>query len=212
MNATTLSTSKEFRKNIDIRQKVHHGGKAKKIKLPDENFVYGYSKPDDATLKDLITYTYGNRAEELLKKDYEQFIKEKTKVCSKPPKVIPRFISPKVEEMKKKEEERKANDLDYVPEEDEKEKEKQKEKEKEKEGTEKNDEEEESEKKDEKPLYKLKMFQNVGSKVAEGIKQFKTFKQYKIKKPVEDNNGLDKIINKVQDEIKQQEQIEQPVS
>ena len=190
MNANTLSTSKEFRKNIDIRQKVHHGGKAKKIKLPEENFVYGFSSPDDANFKDLINYTYGNRAEELLKKDYEQFIKEKTKVCSKPPKVIPRFISPKVEEMRKKEEERKANDLNYVPEEDEK----------------------KDEKNDEKPLYKLKMFQNVGSKVAEGIKKFKTFKQYKIKKPENENNGLDNIINKVQDEIKQQEQIEQPIS
>ena len=204
MNANTLSTSKEFRKNIDIRQKVHHGGKAKKIKLPEENFVYGFSNPDDANFKDLINYTYGNRAEELLKKDYEQFIKEKTKVCSKPPKVIPRFISPKVEEMRKKEEERKANDLNYVPEEDEKKDEKNDEK--------NEDEEESSEKKDEKPLYKLKMFQNVGSKVAEGIKKFKTFKQYKIKKPENENNGLDNIINKVQDEIKQQEQIEQPIS
>ena len=106
--------------------------------------------------------------------------------------------------MRKKEEERKANDLNYVPEEDEKKDEKNDEK--------NEDEEESSEKKDEKPLYKLKMFQNVGSKVAEGIKKFKTFKQYKIKKPENENNGLDNIINKVQDEIKQQEQIEQPIS
>ena len=34
----------------------------------------------------------------------------------------------------------------------------------------------------------------------------------KIKKPADENNGLDHIINKVQDEIKQQEQIEQPIS
>ena len=201
MNANTLSTSKEFRKNIDIRQKVHHGGKAKKVKLPEENFVYGFSNKDEANFKDLITYTYGNRAEELLKKEYEEFFKEKSKVCRKPPKVVPRFISPLVEEMKKREEERKAGKLDYVSEEEEK-----------KENEEKNEnEEEESEKKDEKPLYKLKMFQSVGSKVAEGIKKFKTFKQYKIKK-ADDNNGLDNIINKVQDEIKQQEKIEQPIS
>ena len=193
MNANTHSTSKEFRKNIDIRQKVHHGGKAKKIVLPPEDFVYGL--PTNTTglnVKDLITYTYGNRAEDLIKKEYEDFMREKTLVCSKPPKVVPRFISPKVEEMKKKEEERKANNLDYVP-------------------TEEELEEQKKEEENQKPLYKLKMFQNVGSRVAESIKQFKTFKQYKLKKPEQDN-GIEKIINKVQDEIKEQEKIEQPIN
>ena len=204
MHANDFATSKEFRKNIDIRQKVNHGGKAKKIILPDENFVYGYSTKSPETFKDVINYTYANRAEELIKKDYEQFINEKTKVRSKPPKVIPRFISPKVEEMKKKEEERKANSLDYVPNEEENKKKENKKDE--------NEEEETEEQKEQKPLYKLKMFQNVGSRVAESIKQFKTFKQYRLKKPVEDNNGIDKIINKVQNEIKQQERIEQPMN
>ena len=62
MNANTHSTSKEFRKNIDIRQKVHHGGKAKKIVLPPEDFVYGLptSYASNSSVKDLITYTYGN--------------------------------------------------------------------------------------------------------------------------------------------------------
>ena len=204
MNANDHATSKEFRKNIDIRQKVHHGGKAKKIVLPDEKFVYGVPSTSHENIKDLINYTYANRAEELIKKDYEQFIYEKSKVCRKPPKVVPRFISPKVEEMKKKEEERKANDLNYVPPSEEENK-------KGEDKKEENGEEENSEQKEEKPLYKLKMFQNVGSRVAESIKQFKTYKQYKLKKPVEDN-GIDKIINKVQNEIKQQEQIEQPIN
>ena len=106
--------------------------------------------------------------------------------------------------MKKKEEERKANSLDYVPNEEENKKQENKKDE--------NEEEETEEQKEQKPLYKLKMFQNVGSRVAESIKQFKTFKQYRLKKPVEDNNGIDTIINKVQNEIKQQEQIEQPMN
>ena len=58
-----------------------------------------------------------------------------------------------VELMKKKEEERKANNLDF-------------------------DLIEEENKEPEKPLYKLKMFQNVGSKVAEDIKKFKTYKPF----------------------------------
>ena len=93
--------------------------------------------------------------------------------------------------MRKKEEERKANLLDGPIEEE-------------------NLEEEEEQKEPEKPLYKLKMFQDVGSKVAEGIKKFKTYKPYKIKKPVEEeNNGIKKIINDVQEEIKQKEKVEQ---
>ena len=57
----------------------------------------------------------------------------------------------------------------------------------------------------EKPLYKLKMFQNVGSKVAEQIKQFKTYQPYKKK------NNLDDLIEKVQGEITQAEQLQQGI-
>ena len=56
-------------------------------------------------------------------------------------------------------------------------------------------------KKNDKPLYKLKMFQDVGSKVAEEIKLFKTYHPYKKKKKNED--GVDYLINKVQGEIQQ---------
>ena len=58
---------------------------------------------------------------------------------------------------------------------------------------------------DEKPLYKLKMFENVGSKVAEQIKQFKTYHPYKKKSFKCQDDGLDHLINKVQGEIQQQE-------
>ena len=43
----------------------------------------------------------------------------------------------------------------------------------------------------EKPMYKLKMFQDVGSKVTEGIKPFKT-----------EGNGVNDIVNKVKGKIK----------
>ena len=48
------------------------------------------------------------------------------------------------------------------------------------------------------------MFQSVGSRVAEGIKQFKTYHPYKKKDKLNDE-GLNNLINKVQEEIKQKE-------
>lgn len=172
---------------------------AKKIILPEEGFAYGLPYKDREDIKDLIYNTYGNRAEELLRKEYENFITQKSQVFRRPPKVVPRFISPKVEEMKKKEEEKRANEgLDVVVE---------------KEG---GDEDGYEEVKEEKPLYKLKMFQSVGSKIAEEVKKFKTYNTYKLKRPSpiikegEDPTGLDQIIKKVEGEIKEQEKIQEP--
>ena len=56
------------------------------------------------------------------------------------------------------------------------------------------------------------MFLNVGSKVAEGIKKFKTYKPLKIKTDVEDEKDkIDKIINDVKEDVKQKEEIEQTI-
>ena len=166
------------------------GGINKNIILPDDQFAYGLPNPPHENIADLIYNTYGNKAEEQIKKDYEAFIAEKSKVYRRP-KVVPRFISPKVEEMRKKEEERKANSLDAPIEE---------------------ENLEEENKEPEKPLYKLKMFLNVGSKVAEGIKKFKTYKPFNVKKSVEEeNDGINKVIKDVQEDVKQKEQVEQPV-
>ena len=173
---------KESEKPVGIKKSSY-------MDLPPEEFAYGLPNRPHEDIADLIYNTYGNKAEEETRKYYEAFIAEKSKVY-KIPKVVPRYINPKVEEMRKKEEERKANLLDGPIEEE--------------------NLEEEEQKEPEKPLYKLKMFQNVGSKVAEGIKKFKTYKPYKIKKPVEEeNNGIKKIINDVQEEIKQKEKVEQ---
>jgi hypothetical protein len=48
--------------------------------------------------------------------------------------------------------------------------------------------------KEEKPMYKMKMFQDVGSKVKENLKEFKTY--------VEKTDNLDDLIEKVQNELK----------
>ena len=189
MGATGHTSNKDFRRNIDIRKKMKQGVKKTNIVLPDEDFVYGLPNPPHEDIADLIYNTYGNKAEESIKQEYENYIAQKSKVYRRP-KVIPRFINPKVEEMKKKEEERKANSLDAPIEEENLEEEK---------------------KEPEKPLYKLKMFLNVGSKVAEGIKKFKTYKPYKIKEHhEEESDAINKIISDVQEDVKQKEQIEQP--
>ena len=192
MGATGHTSNKDFRKNVDIRRKMKQGGIKKNIVLPDEDFAYGLPSPPHEDIADVIYNTYGNRAQDQIKKEYEAYIAEKSKVYRRP-KVVPRFINPKVEEMKKKEEERKANTLDAPLEEI-------------------NPEDEKNEE-PEKPLYKLKMFQNVGSKVTEGIKKFKTYKPFKIKTHVEEENAaINKIINDVQEEVKQKKEVEQPAN
>ena len=181
---------KELRKKFNsVRKKVKKGQKQKKINLPNTDHVYGLASPKHEDIADLIYNTYGNKAEEDLKKSYDAYIAEKSKVYHRP-KVVPRFISPKVEEMKKKEEERKANDLDAIFEEEKKE--------------------------PEKPLYKLKMFMNVGSKVTEGIKKFRTYKPlmhiniHPVSKSQEkETSNINNIIDDIQKDVQEKEKIEQ---
>ena len=52
---------------------------------------------------------------------------------------------------------------------------------------------------EEKPLYKMKMFKDVGSKVAEGVKMFKTYH------PMKRKDNLDHLIEKVENDIKVEE-------
>ena len=130
----------------------------------------------------MIYNIYGNKAEETLNKNYEEFITEKSR-RKKMPKVSPRYISPKVEEMKKKEEERKANLLSD------------------------NNYNINLYKKEEKPLYKLKMFQDVGSKVAENIRKFRTFKPLLNKKSINKSQEFDvNVIDNVISDVKKKEQ------
>ena len=180
MNATNFGTNKDFRKTVDIRQKMRHGKIEKKIYLPPEDFAYGLPNRPPTPFKDVIYNAYGNRAEDVIRNEYDCYIRERSVKNKRPPKVIPRYINPKVEELKRREMEKKAGsltgyDLDYDT--------------------------FQQTQKNEKPLYKLKMFQDVGSKVAEEVKLFKTYHPYKKRKKNDD--GVDYLINKVQGEIQQ---------
>ena len=60
--------------------------------------------------------------------------------------------------------------------------------------------------KEEKPLYKMKMFSNTGSKVVEGIKKFKTFdSSAKANNVNQDENQIDEMIVKIENELKELE-------
>ena len=161
------------KKYENIRKKIKIGQKPKKLVYASRSQVYGLPSPKNEPIANLIYNIYGNESEEILNKNYEEFIAQKSKI-NKTEKVVPRFISPKVEEMKIKEENRKANIFDNYT---------------------------------EKPLYKLKMFQDIGSKVAENIRKFRSFKplmQKNINKSQEfDLNGVDKLIEKLQNDIEQ---------
>ena len=182
MNATNFNTNKDFRKNIDIRQKVRHGKIEKKIYLPPEEFAYGLPNRPPTPFKDVIYNAYGNRAEDIIRNEYDNYIRERSMKNSRPPEIVTRYINPKAEEYRKRDLEKKAGSLTGYP------------------GFE-NEENNPYSTKNEKPLYKLKMFQDVGSKVAEEVKLFKTYHPYKKKKKVDD--GVDYLINKVQGEIEQ---------
>jgi uncharacterized protein YqeY len=183
MNATNFGTNKDFRKTVDIRQKMRHGKIEKKIYLPPEDFAYGLPNRPPTPFKDVIYNAYGNRAEDVIRNEYDCYIRERSVKNKRPPKVIPRYINPKVEELKRREMEKKAGSLNgYDP-------------------LDVPTDMLQQTRNNEKPLYKLKMFQDVGSKVAEEIKLFKTYHPYKKKKKNDD--GVDYLINKVQGEIEQ---------
>ena len=93
-------------------------------------------------IKEVINNEYGNKSEYIITNDYKTLLKQRSHAIFKPPKTSPRFINPLVEKFKN---EKKQLDASF-------------------------DDEELLRKKDKKPLYKLKMFQRVGSKIAESIK------------------------------------------
>ena len=171
MNATNFATNKDFRKTVAIRQKVRQGKIEKKIYLPPEDFAYGLPNRPPTPFKDVIYNAYGNRAEDIIRNEYDNYIRERSIKDNRPPEVITRYINPKAEEYKMRELEKKGLTTGF------------------------------QDKEKEKPLYKLRMFQDVGSKVAEEVKLFKTYHPYRKKQKVDD--GVDYLINKVQGEIEQ---------
>lgn len=153
MNATTYGTHKDFRKNINIRKKMRHGTKERHINLPPEDFAYGIRNRTPTPIKDVINNGYGNRAEDVIGREYQTFMREKQLVNRLVPKTTPHFNKMmQTRRMQENVEER--------------------------------------------PLYKMKMFKDVGSKVAEGVKMFKTYH------PMKRKDNLDNMIEKVENDIK----------
>lgn len=163
---TSKERPKENSKNepkVKVKKPTESTGtRPKYYDLPPESFVYGLANKPHTPIKDIINNEFANKAEQEVKKSYENFFEEKAKIKKLVIKKTPHLK--KLLELKK---EGNSNNKDY-----------------------------------DKPLYKLKMFQDVGSKVAEGIKQFKTYKGNK----KECNTGLNNVIQQVQEEIKKNEQ------
>ena len=111
MNATNFNTNKDFRKTVDIRKKVRHGKIERKIYLPPEGFAYGLPNRPPTPFKDVIYNSYGNRAEDIIRNEYDNYIRERSVKNSRPPEVITRYINPKAEEYKKRDLERKTGGL-----------------------------------------------------------------------------------------------------
>ena len=76
---------KELRKKLNnIRKKVKQGQKHITENIPYSNRVFGLASPKHEDIADIIYNTYGNKAEEDLKKSYEAFISQKSKVYHRP--------------------------------------------------------------------------------------------------------------------------------
>ena len=192
MNAANYQAFRDFRKNVDIKQKIKHGCIDRRIHLPKEDFTYGKPNRPPTPIKDIINNNYGNMAEISIRNEYKNFLK---KIRSQSNISINR----KLAQMRKMlEEKRKKMQEDRN----------------ERKGLGMGDKPEFNTIKLEKPLYKLKMFQDVESKVAEGLKLFKSYRPPKKKIKIDKRNNksavynessninIDKIINK-EEEMKQ---------
>ena len=76
MNAANYHAFKDFRKNIDIKQKIKRGSLDRKIYLPHEGFTYGKPNRPPTPIKDIINNNYGTLAEMNIRNEYKNFIKK----------------------------------------------------------------------------------------------------------------------------------------
>ena len=76
MNAANYQAFKDFRKNIDIKQKLKRGSIDRKIFLPHEGFTYGKPNRPPTPIKDIINNNYGTLAEMNIRNEYKNFIKK----------------------------------------------------------------------------------------------------------------------------------------
>ena len=141
-------------------------GFSRPIMLPEEGFAYGIANKPGTPMKNVMYNYYGNLAEEQIRKSYEDYFTEKSKVKKLVIKKTPHF--------KKMQELRKSMAKGH-------------------------------EVQEQKPLYKLKMFQDVPSKVKYQINQFKTSKKKNNLIKKEGETDAANIAQQVQEEIKTQE-------
>ena len=80
MNATSFPANKDYRAMIDIRQKPIQGRLKREIKLSPEDFAYGVLNRPSTPMKDVVNYTYSNRAEAAIRKEYDKFIEKKKSI------------------------------------------------------------------------------------------------------------------------------------
>ena len=78
MNAANYKSFKDFRKNVDIKQKIKRGNIDRNIYLPHVDFVYGKPNRPPTPIKDVINNNYGNRAEIQIRNEYSNFLKMKS--------------------------------------------------------------------------------------------------------------------------------------
>ncbi len=146
MNAANYKSFKDFRKNVDIKQKIKRGNIDRNIYLPHVDFVYGKPNRPPTPIKDVINNNYGNRAEIQIRNEYSNFLKMKSFSNSSMKNILIRnkkLLEEKKNQKIKKDNEKKEENL--------------------------------------KPLYKLKMFMDVGSKVTESLKMFKSYRPFRKK-------------------------------
>ena len=193
MNAANYQAFRDFRKHVDIKQKLKRGGNKCRIYLPKEGFTYGMPNRPPTPIKDIINNNYGNIAEIRIKNEYKNFIKKMRSQSNTNINVKLSLMRKMIEEKRKKYIERRKDKM----------------------GLGHWEKHEINVSTQNKPLYKLKMFSNVRSKVAEGLKMFKSFKPPKQKVKINnkceidcanENNNIDNMINKDQAEMKQKEE------
>lgn len=138
----------------------------RKIYLPAENFIYGQRNRTPTPIKQIVNYDYARKAENEILNEYDDFMRNKTKLVKYEPKTTNHHDKMMLS--------RKT-----------------------------------IQKKEEKPLYKMRMFSDVGSKVVVGIKNFKTFDDKNLNSKTEGNNNntedaqIDNMIEKIENELKE---------
>lgn len=89
--ALSHNKHKEFLKGLDVKQQVKYTKKDKYVDLPAQSFSYGLANKPSTPIKNVINGIYANKAEEKLRKNYQEFFEDKGKVKKLVVKQTPHF-------------------------------------------------------------------------------------------------------------------------